>query len=911
MDLLATMARITVSGRGAARFLLVLALAAPAHAATYYVRAAGSDAHDGQSPQTALASIRLAAGMLRGPGDRLVVGPGTYREGNIEPRASGTPDAPIVLLADTTGALTGEPPGAVTIIPPNTEDATTGFLVFGRRDVVIDGFTIEGARDAGIQVRPHFSLATDSTRIAVRNNTVRPHGRGRGIHLIAAGDVAVLDNTVAGAGTGVLVAGGLSGEVRPRVTGNQIEDSGVGIALERAFGGTIADNALHENRRMLTAVECRELTVAANRFTATAGRGIAIAASRDLTIADNVLAVGVRITAAGAVVLSGNRFDNAARGVGLRLEEDCQVIVSDNDLPRVYITGAAQVDVRRNRARLLEAAGAAITATENAIEDALELRTAGELLAGENQAATLEAVAARAHVTGNTIGGMARISSPAATIAANHAGALVWRAREAPLPPPAPGDDDAPIVVAGNTVTGAISVGGGQAALTRGIVEDNAAGGELAIVAHAHVQVARNRAAGIRCTLLAAGSELALAGNESRDGPGDGLRVTGAGRAVIEDNIVAGHAHGGLVVRGVGALTVAHNIVTHNGAGGLSVQVPVPGDCDEDRAVTIAELITLIGIALGQQPPETCAAADADQDGAVTVDEIVLAVSAALGQLGAVDAGALVLRANRVEDNRGFGIDVRAGGPVEAADNRALRNDGLALSIRTGALRHPVSVTGNALGASAAQGLLVEGTSAAQVRGNVIFSNGLAGILLRHAPGAVVMNNLVYDNGNDGIAVGLGTPRPAPGARLVNNSLYANAGWGVTVGSPGAPSTGVTILNNIVDGNARGGIAAQIDSLPGLTIGYNLNTGGYSNEVAPSVTDFVAAPRFVTPAGADDILGRDGFGDDDFRLLPTSAAIDAGSTTAVQLGITGSAVAGLDHDAGIVDLGYHYPVPQP
>lgn len=910
------MSRFAISGWGAGGALLALAFAvtAPAQATTYYVRAAGSDANDGLSPATALASVRLAAGLLRAPGDRLVVGPGTYREGNIEPRASGTPDAPIALLADTTGALTGEPPGAVTIIPPNSADATTGFLVFGRRDLVIDGFTIEGARDAGIQVRPHFSLATDSTRIVVRHTTVRPNGGGRGIHLIAAGDVAVLDNTVAHAGIGVLVSGGMSGEVRARVTGNRIADSGVGIVLERAFGATVVDNTLHDNLRSLAAVACRDLTLAANTLSATTyRRGITITAAHDLTIVDNDVAVGARIAAAGTVVVTGNRFADVARGVALRMAEGGALTLADNQLPRVYVTGDAQVDVQRNRATLLEAAGAALAVTENEIAGALELRTAGAVVAAGNRAAALEVVAGHAAVERNVVDDLARITGPKATIAANHADRLVWRAADAAVDPGLPVDGDADVVVAGNTVAGAISVGGPRVPLWRGRVEDNSAGGELAVFARTRVQVARNRAAGIRCTLLDADAELALAGNASHDGAGDGLRVTGAARAMIEDNVAAGHAHAGLLVRGVGMLTVAGNTLSGNGAGGVSVQVPLPGDCDGDRAVTIAELVTLIGIALGQQPPDACGAADADQNGQVTVDEVVLAVSAALGQPppGSGDAGAVVLRANRVEDNRGFGIDVRAGGPVEASGNRALRNDGLALAIRSGALRHAVTVTGNVLGTSAAQGLLVEGSSAAQVRDNAVFSNGLAGILVRHAPGAVVMNNLVYDNGNDGIAVGVGTVHPAAGARLLNNTIYANAGWGVTIGSPNAPATGVTVLNNILDGNARGGIAAQLNSLPGLAIGFNLNTGGYANGLAPSVTDFVADPRFIAPAGADGILGRDGFADDDFHLAPTSAAIDAGSATAAQLGITGAAVAGLDGDPGIVDLGYHYPAGPP
>jgi hypothetical protein len=54
------------------------------------------------------------------------------------------------------------------------------------------------------------------------------------------------------------------------------------------------------------------------------------------------------------------------------------------------------------------------------------------------------------------------------------------------------------------------------------------------------------------------------------------------------------------------------------------------------------------------------------------------------------------------------------------------------------------------------------------------------------------------------------------------------------------------------------------------------------------------------------LSGLPAFADDDFRVQPTSAAIDAGSAPAAELGISGSALAGRSVDEGIVDLGYHY-----
>ncbi len=54
------------------------------------------------------------------------------------------------------------------------------------------------------------------------------------------------------------------------------------------------------------------------------------------------------------------------------------------------------------------------------------------------------------------------------------------------------------------------------------------------------------------------------------------------------------------------------------------------GDCDNDGAVSIAELITGVNMALGVQPVEGCQAFDLDGSSAVAVNELVAAVNAAL-----------------------------------------------------------------------------------------------------------------------------------------------------------------------------------------------------------------------------------------------------------------------------------------
>jgi hypothetical protein len=63
----------------------------------------------------------------------------------------------------------------------------------------------------------------------------------------------------------------------------------------------------------------------------------------------------------------------------------------------------------------------------------------------------------------------------------------------------------------------------------------------------------------------------------------------------------------------------------------LPADRPCIGDCDEDGAVRIPELIRGVGIALGEQLLEVCPSFDRDGSGTVSVGELIAAVNAALG----------------------------------------------------------------------------------------------------------------------------------------------------------------------------------------------------------------------------------------------------------------------------------------
>jgi hypothetical protein len=66
------------------------------------------------------------------------------------------------------------------------------------------------------------------------------------------------------------------------------------------------------------------------------------------------------------------------------------------------------------------------------------------------------------------------------------------------------------------------------------------------------------------------------------------------------------------------------------GAPCAALEPPAAGDCNGDLVVRVDELVTAVGVALGNIPPWQCRRSDANRDGAVSIGELVIAVRAAL-----------------------------------------------------------------------------------------------------------------------------------------------------------------------------------------------------------------------------------------------------------------------------------------
>jgi hypothetical protein len=90
---------------------------------TYYIRKTGNDNNDGQTALAAFATIAKAESMVA-PGDKVIVGPGWWREMHTA-GVSGTNGNPIIFEGDILGQYTGDTPGEVVFTGSNEQGSLT------------------------------------------------------------------------------------------------------------------------------------------------------------------------------------------------------------------------------------------------------------------------------------------------------------------------------------------------------------------------------------------------------------------------------------------------------------------------------------------------------------------------------------------------------------------------------------------------------------------------------------------------------------------------------------------------------------------------------------------------------------------------------------------------------------------
>ena len=208
-----------------------------------FVRQSGSDAHGGRTPGDALRTIGAAAKRAV-PGDIIVVGPGSYFEGDIKPKRQGASDlARLVFLADASGGRTLDSTGDVIV---DASGFRSAFRLTKRDYVTITGFRVKGATQAGIIVGPSKSpIITDNI---VYSNA------GDGIRLVDGSNAQIVNNLVyANEGTGIFLAGSRSGSPKAQVVNNTVfknKRSGIRLGTTRfpAPGALVVYNIIRGNR---------------------------------------------------------------------------------------------------------------------------------------------------------------------------------------------------------------------------------------------------------------------------------------------------------------------------------------------------------------------------------------------------------------------------------------------------------------------------------------------------------------------------------------------------------------------------------------------------------------------------------------------------------------------------------------
>ena len=176
--------------------------------------------------------------------------------------------------------------------------------------------------------------------------------------------------------------------------------------------------------------------------------------------------------------------------------------------------------------------------------------------------------------------------------------------------------------------------------------------------------------------------------------------------------------------------------------------------------------------------------------------------------------------------------------------------------------------------------------SDAVVEQNVIYDNGLgggSGINCDGVADSYFANNLVYAAHASGMSLyQIDAAAPATNNLVVNNTIFvaADGRWAMNIQDG---STGNTLLNNILLTlhASRGSIDISADSLAGLVSDYNVVTDNFSED-----DNWISLAAWQTSTGQDansvlaipaDVF--ENMANDDYHLLPTSPARNAGTAT--------------------------------
>ncbi len=653
-----------------------------AAATTFFVRTSGNDANDGLTPDTAFQSIRYAGRFLLNPGDRVVVGSGEYFEGNIEPRRSGDAGEPIAFIGDTSGALTGDPAGPVVVRPDDSRvDETTGFIVFGKHHVHIEGFTVIGAVDAGIQVRPSAQTGGSSADITIIGNVLQNCRRGIDMHEVER--VVIMNNEASDNDlSGVRLRGTAKPTTDATVSGNRLTGNTWGILTSPARRGHFEDNTFEGGTTGVKMEGGGDLVVARNSMRNCTNAVSLVDGPTNVAVTDNVVEScrsGIWGRAGDALLIARNQMSGLSGGV----------------LPGSVYGAVTAEDNEVRDSRVLQSVVSVgnLTLRRNLISSYVRLEIVG----------TASAYLADNQFEGGSRG--LRIIAPQITLDSNRlllVGAVTLR-----------GDS---VIVSGNQVEGGtapLSISAADAVATNNDLEGpgaglfyvNASGHRQGSVRFNANHFSSGRGISVRDTTSATDAAIAdnridsptgngisvqtlgsaeITANQVLQPAGDGISVRldqGVSTARIEDNVVTGGdtaitikgarsatlsnnqiadpARYGLLVRNTDLVDIGNNDVSGSGNDVINVagEAILLGDCDRDGIVTAEEIERAMDRLFVDDVAGDCSALGPNHHGRISVASLLAAImNHSAAQPGPRPAKQVQIRDNHLQASGGAGI---------------------------------------------------------------------------------------------------------------------------------------------------------------------------------------------------------------------------------------------------------------
>jgi parallel beta-helix repeat protein len=911
----------------------------PAQARMVFVRQSGDDDNDGLSKTTALRTINKAAAVARA-GDDVVVGSGTYVEGDIRPIAFGQ----VRFVGDRMGAFTSDEPGDVVI------DATgfsAGFEFNRQLAMAVDGFVIFGAVN-GIYVKTQSRQATITNNIVCNNSQT-------GIYIQDSRDAVVFNNLVYNNGrTGILVTANTDGSPGASVLNNTVyRNSNRGTYFAGIdFGspnGTVLNNIVQSNGTAGLQVNVTSIDGYLSAGNVSFDNRFASGTPTDVT---DIEADPLFVDPAGADGLLGGvgYADDDFRLSELRAAQDVTspAVDAGTSLSRYMRLdrGSTRTDGRPDRGfvdagyhygnfrspprapgrRLRHKPLYVSVESGSDTNDGATRSTALKTLKG-----ALERARPGHRIV--LLGGVYREGEITITTSGKPGRPLILQAVNGATIDAAGSQRGVTLTSVSDIVLDGLKVTGAQdnGVEVRDFLNVSRPGVPSIWLRRCHLFGNASRGLHVRHPISVLASSCIIEDNGAR-----GIQVQ-EGSLRLERSIVRRNALTGLWALGRASVSVVHSDFVDNGDDGILVEdsdISIAGGSvsgSEDGGVrlrtgatgmledvvisgiidvglqAVSSLVTVLGGEIDSNRIGVQSFVDAADPFPVEValDDTAVCDNTGLG----IDAQATTLTlTNATVCSNGHGAPTVGGGDGARIRGGSFSARGASFTdnYRGGAVLTDTGATGLievVVARNGNNGAQVVRAGSLNVEDSSFFDNSGDGLTILDVAAPGVSNNLIYRNGSTGVLIS-GTVLGSGSARVMSNTFYGNGNRGLMIGgSAVAPSPNAFVARNIFRANGVAGLQVAVQSLVGYMADYNLNSDAYGFQTPPGPNDIFIDPLLVDPDAGDFHLSHRAAGQGS-----TSSAIDAGDVSAASVGMS-SKTTRTDNvpDVGALDLGYHYP----